>query len=454
MFHNMKISRKISLTHSLIFLALQISICSILLFSIRVYYPIEASREIHFLIREINDNIASYNKPLIDVQKKELIPAIPSKYTAFVKITDLNGNTLLKNGELDYDLDIEPPYNRISRINTKDTHLVYCNYLISSNGQKDVLLQVVIDIAQYLEFNTTLFKILLILTVIGFLISIFTGYIVSRVVLKPISNIIKTSQSVNADTLDVRIKTNNAKDELYELSETINEMISRLQVSFEKQEQLIADVSHELKTPISVVKGYISLLEHWGKDNPDILQESITRIGKEADNMADIVEDLLFLARKDNGTLILDKIEFDMSELINEIIEDTKHVFTEGNISALRNDACRYFGDYRLIKQMLRILIDNSIKYSDIMFTNSINSEICEGYITITIEDSGIGISSDELEKIFDRFYRADKARTRNKGGSGLGLSIAKAIVDSHHGNIVAESELGKGTRIIINLPF
>ncbi len=170
--------------------------------------------------------------------------------------------------------------------------------------------------------------------------------------------------------------------------------------------------------------------------------------------MSAIVEDLLFLARKDNGTLCLDKIGFDMSELIDEVIEDTKAIGTECDISAPRNDSCRYFGDYRLIKQLLRILIDNSIKYSEKTCIIKIWSENKESCLCIVIEDSGIGISSDEIDKIFDRFYRADKARTRNRGGTGLGLSIAKAIVDSHNGKIQAESELGKGTRITVELPL
>lgn len=453
-FNNMKISKKISLVHSLIFLALQIVICSILLLTIRIYYPIEASGEIRSLVSEISQNIGSYDKSLKSASKEDIIPFIPSKFTVFTRITDLNGNTLLKYGKLDYYLNIGPPYNRITRINAKDTHLIYCNSLIKTNGKENVVLQVVVDIAQNLEFNTTLFKVLLILTALGFIISIFTGYIVSRVVLKPISNIIKTAQSINADSLNVRIETNNAKDELYELSSTINDMIARLQGSFEKQEQLISDVSHELKTPISVMKGYVSLLDRWGKDNPDVLQESISRIGREAENMAGIVEDLLFLARKDNGTLCLDEIEFNMNELIDEIIDDTRTISSGGDISIQRNDSCRYFGDYRLIKQMLRILIDNSIKYSDKMFMVRIWSENKGSYLNIVIEDSGIGIASGDLEKIFDRFYRADKARTRNKGGTGLGLSITKAIVDSHNGKIRAESEIGKGTKITIEMPF
>lgn len=454
MFNNMKISRKISFTHSLIFLVLQIVICSILLLIIRIYYPIEASRKIQSLTSEITQKVISYDEPLNNASENEIIPFISSKYVAFVRLVDLNGNTLFENRELSLELNTEAPYNQIIKKEINGTSLVYSNNFVKIEGEEDVVLQIVIDISQNLEFNTTLFKVLLIVTALGFIISIFTGFILGRVVLLPISKIVKTAQSINVKSLDVRIDTNQAKDELYELSTTINEMIARLQVSFEQQEQLISDVAHELKTPISVVKGYVSLIDRWGKDNTDVLQEAVSRISKETENMAGIVDDLLFLARGDNGTLNLDKIEFDMSELIDEIVEDTKTIPTKCDISIQKNDTCRFFGDYRLIRQLLRILIDNSIKYSDKVCVVRIWSENKESYLSIAIEDSGIGISGCDLERIFDRFYRADKARTRNQGGTGLGLSIAKSIVVAHNGKINTESELGKGTKIIIELPL
>ncbi len=264
--NNMRISKKISLVHSLLFLMLQIIICSILFLTIRMYYPIEASGEIRKLSGEISQNIASYDKPLKNASERDIIPLIPSKFSAFVRITDLNGNTLMKYGELDTGLDVKEPYDKTIRKEINGTYFVYCNSLVHIDGKDPVLLQIAIDITQHLDFNTTLFKALLLLTALGFIISLFTGSIVGRVVLRPISKIIRTAREINADNLDVRIETNNAKDELYELSATINEMIARLQVSFEKQEQLISDVSHEMKTPISVVKGYVSLLDRWGKD--------------------------------------------------------------------------------------------------------------------------------------------------------------------------------------------
>ncbi|MGE5627341.1 MAG: ATP-binding protein [Solirubrobacterales bacterium] len=450
----MKISYKIALTHALMFLLLQIIICSILLYFIRIYYPIEATYQVQTLVDEISENVRLYNKPLDGLSKNEIVPAVSSKHKVYIIATDLNGNRLMEYGELNFHPGLTQPYNQIIRENKKNVHLIYCNSMIKTAKNQDILLQVSIDITQHLEFNTTLFKVLLILTVFGFVISIFTGFIASRIVLKPISKVIKTAQTINADNLNMRIETNNAKDELNELSITLNNMVDRLQDSFEKQEQLISDVSHELKTPISVIKGYTSLLERWGTEDPAIMQESITRIGKESEHMTKIVGDLLFLARKDKGSLHLDKIKFDMNELVDEIINETNIITGNCSVSSPENDICSYFGDYRLIKQLLRILIDNSIKYSIDKCKVMVYSIFEGNHLKMVVEDNGIGIPQDKIEKIFDRFYRVDKARTRNKGGCGLGLPIAKAIVEAHNGKIKAESELGKWTKIIIELPF
>lgn len=452
-FKSMKISRKISLTHSLLFLALQVIIGSVLILTFRIYYPIEASKEVQLISEQIYQNISSYGISKSSNLIQNIIPPIPAKYNVYIKVSDNNGETFLEYGNISCEPSSEVKNNRIIQEKIDETTIIYCNSAIQVNNN-EYTIQTVIDITQHLEFNVDLFKVLMILTAVGFVISLFTGSIVARVVLSPLSKINKTAQCVSADNLDVRINTNNTNDELYDLSVTINDMISRLQISFEKQEQLVSDVSHELKTPISVIKGYTSLINRWGKNDADVLQESINRISIETDNMSEMVEKILFLAQNDNGTLLADKNNFEINELIDNVAADTKTFAPECLITIERNDPCLFYGDYNLIKQMLRIIIDNSIKYSDKKCEVIITSENNGDFLFIQIKDSGVGISKDETKKIFNRFYRSDKARNRNKGGTGLGLSIAKAIVNTHNGSINAESEIGIGTIIKIQLPI
>ncbi|MBZ4688736.1 MAG: putative two component sensor histidine kinase [Clostridiales bacterium] len=201
-------------------------------------------------------------------------------------------------------------------------------------------------------------------------------------------------------------------------------MIDRLQSSFERQSQFVSDASHELWTPISIIQGYINLMDRWGKEDRDVLQESIDAIKNETSNMTELIEKLLFLARGGSGTQKLVKDEFWLNELINEVIKESRIVAPNRDISSKQNDSQRVYADRRLLKQMLRALVDNSIKFTSESGKIEINAINNGDNAKIIISDNGIGIPEEEIPLIFNRFYRVDKARARGTGGSGLGLSI------------------------------
>jgi signal transduction histidine kinase len=274
----------------------------------------------------------------------------------------------------------------------------------------------------------------------------------TKKMLRPIDNMTNTAKSISANDLDRRLDVVESHDELKELAETFNEMLDRIQKSYDQQNQFVSDASHELRTPIAVIQGYANMLNRWGKEDKEVLEESITAINSEALNMKELVEKLLFLARADKKTQKLQKSEFYFNELIDEITKETKMIDDKHQIICERNDSVLIFADRGLIKQALRIFIDNSIKYTSAGGTIKINSIGSLSGLTITIEDSGVGIAKEDLPKIFHRFYRCDKARTRQTGGTGLGLTIAKWIIDNHNGSIEVESTLGQGTKIIIHL--
>lgn len=276
----------------------------------------------------------------------------------------------------------------------------------------------------------------------------------TKKMLMPIDNMTNTAKSISINALDTRLDVVQSHDELKDLAETFNEMLDRIEKSYEKQNQFVSDASHELRTPIAVIQGYANMLTRWGKDDKDVLEESINAIKSEAENMKGLVEKLLFLARADKNTQKIEKSEFALNELVDEIMRETRMIDEKHVFLCDRNDAVSINGDRTLIKQALRVFIDNSIKYTPENGLIKLSSTNLGTGMMLIVQDNGIGISKEDLPKIFDRFYRCDKARTRQMGGTGLGLSIAKWIIGRHNGNIQVESALNAGTKIIIFLPY
>lgn len=272
--------------------------------------------------------------------------------------------------------------------------------------------------------------------------------------LSPINDMIGTAKTISANHLHNRLNVVNSHDELKDLAETFNNMLDRLQESYEQQNRFVSDASHELRTPISVIQGYADLLQRWGKENKEVTEESLKAIQNEANNMKELVERLLFLARMDKETQKIEKEKFLLNDLINEVVKETKMIDGNHQISCHMTSDTMIEADPGLIKQALRIFIDNSIKYTPPGGYIKINAASSNSTVTITVEDNGIGIDKEDIPFVFNRFYKCDKSRTREKGGTGLGLSIAKWIVEKHGGRIEVDSTIDAGTKITVRLPL
>ena len=272
--------------------------------------------------------------------------------------------------------------------------------------------------------------------------------------LRPISEVTKTAKQINGENLNLRIGDQGAQFELCELIDTINQMMDRIQASYDKQKRFVSDVSHELRTPIAVISGYGSMLNRWGKKDPEVLDESIDAIINEAKNMNDLVEKLLFLARHDNDNITYEITSVNVSELCAEVIKETTLVHADFKVMLhIQKDVVAQIDEMR-IKQLFRILIDNAIKYSsdrkeiDLTLTKNTSEFIFK------VKDYGVGISKENLPNIFDRFFRTDSSRTKTTGGYGLGLAIAKIIVLGHQGKIHVKSKIKEGTEISVHIPL
>jgi signal transduction histidine kinase len=280
------------------------------------------------------------------------------------------------------------------------------------------------------------------------------GSKMSKRMLFPVKKMTETVKQISIQDLNTRLDVRGSKDELKDLAKTFNDMLDRLQKSIETQNQFVSDASHELRTPIAVIQGYSNLLDRWGKEDKAVLEEAITAIKSESENMKNLVERLLFLARSDKNTQKIEMCEFNTSELISEILRETKLIDEKHDIQSEVNEEVLLYGDRGLLKEAIRIFMDNSIKYTPDSGRIKLNSFMRNKCLVVDIEDTGIGISKEDLPHIFNRFYRADKSRTKETGGTGLGLSIAKWIILKHRGTIEVQSKIGYGTKVSILLPM
>jgi heavy metal sensor kinase len=451
-----KISGKLTIIYSLIFSVVLLFLSASLLYGVKFYLDHGTIQQVIKTGHDMANGLESdrHDSRTGGQQYNELLSEVPLGTNIVVRILDANGNLLAaSSGNSYYQVPFTKTDNRVLEWEAYGKHLFYqTNKIIVMSGQV-IYLQVIKDFGSEHSFLAILLIFLIIADAIGILISILAGFVVSRRMLQPIDSITRAAQGISASNLNERIEIRGPDDELTRLARTFNEMIERLQDSFERQNTFVSNASHELRTPIAVIQGYAEIIGRWGKDRKEILEESVSAIITESAGMTGLVGSLLLLAKCDNN--LRPKLEkYLLNELITEVTKESQLIAPKHRISNHANIPALINADYDLIKQMLRALIDNSIKFTPPNGEVTINLISDKDRAVIVIKDTGIGIPKDELGYIFDRFYRVDKSRTKEKGGYGLGLSIVKSIVDLHDGKISVASEPGKGTEFTIILPL
>ncbi|MDD6572734.1 MAG: ATP-binding protein, partial [Thermoflexaceae bacterium] len=263
-------------------------------------------------------------------------------------------------------------------------------------------------------------------------------------------NLESAIEHLNPQEQDGVVSTGNKDLEGVEIA--INNLLARMRESYRQQSRFVSDASHELRTPIAVIQGYANMLDRWGKDDEKVLAEGIEAIKHESEHMKTLVEQLLFLARSDAGRNHLDMQQISLKAIIHEVYEESVMIDEKHQYELVENDGdVTMTGDAAMIKQSVRILVDNAAKYTQegetIILKSGINKEM-KAYFSI--QDNGIGMNSEEVSHVFERFYRSDEARNRQTGGTGLGLSIAKWIIDKHNGYFDVLSRPEIGTRFTV----
>lgn len=318
-------------------------------------------------------------------------------------------------------------------------------------------IQVVDTLTSVKRTQQKIIWIVILLTIVAFaLISIF-GYLLATYLLRPINVMNNTMKQVTDDPqTELRIPDLERNDELSDLAIVFNDMLDRMQRYIDQQHQFVEDVSHELRTPVAVIQGHMEMLNRWGKDDPKILDESLQASLDETKRMKSLVQEMLDLTRADQLEIHFSKEETPVMRVVNQVFNDFKMIHPEFTFTldsdVHSNPIVQIYRNH--LEQVLIILLDNAVKYSTKRKEIHISAAEDMHNVQIAIQDFGEGISEEDVKKVFNRFYRVDKARSRDKGGNGLGLSIAQRLVEGYHGQISLESSVGYGSIFRITLPI
>lgn len=275
---------------------------------------------------------------------------------------------------------------------------------------------------------------------------------------KPVKRISKLARKIDEDpNSEERLPKLNRTDELGELTDSFNQMLDRMQAYIRQQKQFVGDVSHELRTPVAVIQGHMNMLNRWGKDDPKILQESIDASLQEANRMNHLIQEMLDLTRAEQIDVQFPNEVSDVNAVLERTVNnlqmihpDFKIIYDDADLKS--NTKIKMYQNH--LEQVLIILMDNAIKYSQDRKEIIVDASTERETVEISVQDFGEGIALEEQQMIFNRFYRVDKARTREKGGNGLGLSIAQKLVEGYHGKISVTSQLGSGSIFKIEFPI
>jgi len=283
------------------------------------------------------------------------------------------------------------------------------------------------------------------------------GLFLANKALRPVDEITQTARRIGSGDLSQRIRIKRVNDELGRLASTFNEMIAKLEGSFRQIKRFTADASHELKTPLTILRGEVEVglkKRRALKEYQRILDSNLEEINR----MSRIVEDLLILSRADMGELTMEREEMELASLAREVWEDLQILAREKEVQLkfIGDGSTKVEGDPLFLRQLILNLTENGLKYTppggEVALT--VEGDRDQGVARILVSDTGVGIAPKDQKRVFDRFFRADKARSRETGGTGLGLSICQWIAHAHEGQIAVASKVGEGSTFTVILPL
>ena len=318
-------------------------------------------------------------------------------------------------------------------------------------------LQIINRMAKLTEMKKQLQKLYIQLLIMEALVAIGLAYFISRLISKPIEQIHDIIASINEENIDSkRLIIPKKNDEFAVVSQQFNELLDKISFYISQQKHFVEDVSHELRTPVAIVEGHLKLLNRWGKDDPEVLEESLEASLAEIKRMKTLVQEMLDLSRAPQVREQYKDATTEVVDTLTQIVANFKVLYPDFTfVLDIDSKADLLSPIYRNhFEQVIIILLDNAVKYSTNRKEIIVSLSTVADQVEIGIQDFGMGLSEEDKKKVFSRFYRVDKARSRERGGNGLGLSIAKELIEGYNGSISLTSHLDQGTVFKVKLPI
>ncbi|XEC92572.1 sensor histidine kinase [Paenibacillus tarimensis] len=430
----------------------------LILFNIFVYFfviKITTKSEQQLLLNKVN--LLLENKKILEAESLDDPQLLSEFYNAneIIRIISTKGfviNQIGSDEEL-LEMPVKFSWNHESNIlNYKGKRVIYLRVPLYDKMQVVGMLEIVRKLNLLDSYLQILVGALAVTSLGAILFAIFGTYWFTSRLTAPIQHMVQTMREIDRSGKLRQINMNGKEEtpELQQLVRAFNQMIERLDRTFERQKEFVADASHELKTPLTVISSYANMLKRWGRNDEKVRDEAVEAIANEAVRLQNLTKSMLMLAEAEQEDW-LKLSTFDLVKMVDELAGMMQTTFNRVVRVHSETIGVHMSADKDKIRQLLVILIDNAIKYSKepIDITVSLSKNV----IRIVVTDKGIGIPEDEIPHLFERFYRVDGARSRATGGVGLGLSIAKRIVELHDGNIDVFSKVNRGTTIVLQFP-
>jgi heavy metal sensor kinase len=443
--------------------------CSLAVFSIVAWFSVQASIY-HAIDDELRDRVRGVSK-FMDLQIASLsIPEIRDEFREhsvlgpggdLFQVCDQDGQWLYRSVSLENNgVAIMRPgvlhRPRFETLRVEGRSLRFYSRRIDVNG-KPYTVQVAAPMHEAFEALDR-FRLLLLFAAPLLLIAASAGgYWLSTRALAPVDEISRAARRISIENLSDRLPVPPTGDQLQRLSETLNAMFARLETAVRRITQFTADASHELRAPVALIRTTAEVAVQKEDRTAEEYLEALREIQEESERTSQVVDSLMLLARADSGKETLEYVDADVSAIVREAADQGEKLARPAGLeftASLPDTAVPVQADGNALRRALLILIDNAVKYTPRGGSVRVNLEAGQQFALISVSDTGIGIATADVPHIFDRFWRADKARSREQGGAGLGLSIAKWIVEMHHGSINVESELGRGSTFQVQVPL
>ena len=357
--------------------------------------------------------------------------------------------------ELSHQLPAKPVYMNVTQESPAIHPLRIILYPVQQEGKREYLIQVGTSLKKMFSTLKDFLTILIFSGPILLLVSVLGGYFILTRVLLPMKSVVQTAKKITTEDLSLRIEANNQKNEIGQLITTFNEMISRLERSVLQIKQFSSDASHDLKTPLTVIRGEIDIALRKNRPPAEYIK-TLSSVGEEAKKLERVIDNLLFLSRIDSRDYQRSHEKVHLDEILLEVFEKTTPLASEKELAYVlkKIERVSMHGDSILLSRLLMNLLDNAIKYTPLGGQIKISLKNSGEKAELNIQDTGMGIPQNALPFIFNRFYRVDQSRSQRNEGAGLGLSIVKKIADIHQARVDVHSQLNKGTTVLVSFPL